>query len=220
MPDVLLVIPTELERQAFLGAWRAERKLVRPQLCGFGPIVPAGRVMQLIDEQHPRHICLLGIAGSLSNAAQVGEAYMFDEVVCYGVGVGSGSDFQSANSLGWPQWNDPNIGDSLPAVASKNHTAPGKLVTTCSASANSIEADLKRAMYPQAVAEDMEAFSVATACRLAGIGFSCIRGISNIAGQRDKSVWQISAAMKSATELYANIQAWLEQLAEKSERRQ
>lgn len=219
MPDVLLLIPTELERRAFMGAWAAEQKITPPALCGFGPIVPAGRTMQLIHEQRPKHICLLGIAGSLSKNAKVGEAYMFSEIVCYGVGVGSGNDFQSASSLGWPQWEDPRIGDSLPAVASKDYLIAGQLITTCSASASQEEAEWKRALYPRAVAEDMEAFAVASACHFAGIGFSCIRGISNVAGQRDKSTWQIDTAMTSATDLFEQLQNWLGLETEESDQR-
>ena len=44
-------------------------------------------------------------------------------------------------------------------------------------------------------AEDMEGFAVATACRLANVPLSIIRGISNVAGDRDHRRWEIDLAI-------------------------
>ncbi len=57
------------------------------------------------------------------------------------------------------------------------------------------------------MAEDMEAFAVALACQLHSIDLTVVRGISNLAGDRDKSRWQIRQSLAQA---HALTRAWLE----------
>ena len=52
--------------------------------------------------------------------------------------------------------------------------------------------------YPGAVAEDMEGFAVALACRLTGVPLAIARGISNEVGDREFERWQIPAALDAA----------------------
>jgi futalosine hydrolase len=44
----------------------------------------------------------------------------------------------------------------------------------------------------------MEAFAVAFACQRAGLPLTVVRGISNIAGERDKSQWRVKPALDAA----------------------
>jgi futalosine hydrolase len=48
---------------------------------------------------------------------------------------------------------------------------------------------------------------VALACLLGGVPLGIVRGISNDAGDRDKSRWQIPAALTAAAELALRILA-------------
>ena len=59
----------------------------------------------------------------------------------------------------------------------------------------------RRLTFPDAVAEDMEGFSVAFACAMAGCQLSIVRGISNVAGDRDKAHWRITDALHAAADL-------------------
>ncbi|NDH95322.1 MAG: futalosine hydrolase, partial [Planctomycetia bacterium] len=68
----------------------------------------------------------------------------------------------------------------------------------CAASATAEDAATRLEEFPTAVAEDMEGFAVALACRLAGVPCQIIRGISNRAGDRDKARWQIEPALRAA----------------------
>ena len=52
----------------------------------------------------------------------------------------------------------------------------------------------------KAIAEDMEGFGVAMACKLAGVPLRIVRGISNRAGDRDLTQWQIEEALAAAAE--------------------
>ena len=195
----------------------------RVELCGFGPVAAAARAAQLLGEHKPERVLLVGIAGRLDDRLAVGNAYRFDRVACYGIGAGSGGDFVSAATLGWQQWpgdagaaspqngsqTGGQIGDVISCAAGDR--AGGEqtdlLLTVCAASANAEDVRLRRQVFREAVAEDMEGFAVALACRLRGVPFDIVRGISNSAGDRDKSHWQVAAALEAAGRLAIEIMA-------------
>lgn len=210
MTKPLLLIPTEMERQ-----WAREQIAVMAsefvvELCGFGPVVAGVRTAQLIARYRPPHVLLLGIAGAIDGQLEIGSAYEFDQVACYGIGAGCGSRFQSASALGWKQWaggleNDisHSIADKIPlALPASSPIAPSRqLLTVCAAAATASEVDHHRQQYPYAVAEDMEGFAVAVACRLSQVPLRIIRGMSNLAGDRDHRNWRSSQAMGAAAQL-------------------
>jgi len=51
-----------------------------------------------------------------------------------------------------------------------------------------------RRRHPDALVEEMEGYAVALACRHAGVPVSVVRAISNVAGDRDLSNWQLTPA--------------------------
>ncbi len=208
----LILIPTEFEAQA------VRRQLTAPgstlELCGFGPIVAAARAQQAIAQHQPSSVLLLGIAGAYSPQLEVGSAYEFSEVACYGVGVGTGTNFQSAQELGWMQWQSgpasclregergvgKSIADRLPLDA--HHTVPElQLLTVCAAADGPGDVSLRTARFPLAVAEDMEGFAVAVACHLANVPVRIIRGISNRAGDRQHARWLVAEALGAAAQV-------------------
>lgn len=207
----VLLVPTAGERRVVeraIGSAAGER--LRIELCGFGPIAAAARTAHLLATLGPTRVMLVGIAGALDDRLSVGQAYRFSQVVSYGVGVGSGSDFQQASSLGWPQWpgdsavGQPTVGDRIGLAGS----APGPaLLTACAASAGPADVMLRRTLVPDAVAEDMEGFGVALACELAGVPWTIIRGISNRAGDRDHARWCVEPALEAAAALALPILA-------------
>jgi len=197
--STLFLVPTQFELEWLSNSFCEEIQLAGNslELCGFGVVASAIRTTQLIARHSPRQVLLLGIAGALAPGISVGEAVEFDETVCYGIGAGSGDGFVSAHEMGWCQWPvPPQIPDSI-----RLRTDGGKgnftLLTCCAASASEHDVRLKMKKHPSAVAEDMEGFSVAAACRFAGIPLRIVRGISNLAGDRDKNNWRVSDAMAS-----------------------
>jgi futalosine hydrolase len=216
MSRTLVLVPTELEwrvlatrlASALGDAGRLER-------CGFGAVAAAARTAGLLAANAPDRVLLVGIAGRLDDRLEIGRAYRFAEVACYGVGAGTAAGFQPAAALGWPQWpgepsdSTPAIGDLIPlqAGAAGSGAVSGMLLSACAASATADDVALRRRIYPAAVAEDMEGFGVALACRLAGVPVEIVRGISNTAGDRDKGRWQIEPALAAAADLAAEILA-------------
>lgn len=210
----LLLIPTEFERKQIAGS-HALLSSVRIELCGFGPIVPAARATSLIERYQPEHVILCGIAGCYGTALRVGAAYDFANVACYGVGVGNGLEFQTAQQMGWHHWLDSNakqsIGDKLPLAQRdpgstnvNNSLEPG-LLTVCAASGGPGDVAMRTSKFPDADAEDMEGFAVAAACRLKACPLSIVRGISNRAGDRNHQNWKVREAMDSAVELVSKM---------------
>lgn len=178
------------------------------QVCGFGQIAAAARAAALVTRYQPSRVLLIGIAGTFrGDEVAVGSACRFEEVICDGIGVGAGDDFQSAAQLGWQQFGRegewPHIGDVIPLVSTFMPDVPcaGALLSVTAASAGGGDADRRRRRYPSAVAEDMEGFGVATACGLAGVPLQIVRGISNVVGDRDKANWRIDDALDAAVTL-------------------
>jgi len=186
----LILVPTALERE------RLELPAGLPvELAGFGPLAAAASASFALSRHQPQRVLLVGIAGSFDpEALPVGTATSFGEVACDGVGVGAGPAALLPSQLGFPQLDGERpIFERTPLAG-----AGGLLVTAPSASANTIEAGARRARFPGALAEDMEAFGVALACHLAGVELFVVRGLSNVVGEREKSTWQIEAALAAA----------------------
>lgn len=198
----LLLVPTAGERRVIERAIGSDaRGRLQIELCGFGPIAAAARAAHLLAALEPASVMLVGIAGTMDDRLSIGQAYRFDGVVCYGVGVGGDGTFRPAAAVGWPQWpGNPSAGQQAigDRIVRPGTTAGNVLLTACAASAGPADVTLRRALVPDAVAEDMEGFGVAVACELAGVPWTIIRGISNRAGDRDHSHWCVEPALEAA----------------------
>jgi futalosine hydrolase len=194
---VLVPTPVELRALAELGGFPGQAV----ERCGFGPVAAAARAAQLLAHLRPARVWLVGLAGSLVEA-ELGTARTFTHVRLDGVGAGAGAAFQPASRLGFAQWEQgPERVEETLALAAPPDTAPGEILTVAAASGTPAEAAARRARYPAALAEDMEAFGVALACRLAGMEVRVVRGLSNHAGERDPARWQVHAALAAARAL-------------------
>jgi futalosine hydrolase len=170
------------------------------ELCGFGVIAAASRSAALLQSLRPSRVLLLGIAGTYDvDSLPVSSARRFASVGLWGLGAGAGEAHTGPEQM-LPQWTDDATGESIEQEL-PTHGGLGRLITVCAASASTAEAQPIRQRYPDALAEDMEAFAVALSCRLAGVPFDCIRGISNPVGDRDLSRWQIRSALEAAWDL-------------------
>ncbi len=161
---------------------------------------------------------LLGIAGSLDESIPIGSACAFDRVTCHGIGIGDAlaADHKSADELGWshiePIGCASAIGDTIElaqhrrlSVEAELIDQPMYLISVTAAAADTDEARRRRERFPDAVAEDMEGFGVAVAAHLAAVPLQIVRGISNLAGDRNHDHWQVAAALRSACELATKL---------------
>lgn len=218
MPGTLILVPTPFERDLILPELESllSRNNAVVELCGFGPVASAARSAQLIARYLPQQVILAGIAGAYGTHVEVGAAALFDNVGCYGIGAGTGAEHLSAGEMGWQHWNaltdsenggSITVGDIIPiGSTTSNLNAAGQLLLTCcSAAGSEKDVELRLNRYPSAIAEDMEGFSVAVACALAGVPLQIIRGISNQAGDRDKRNWKFKPALFAAAELVRRV---------------
>lgn len=212
MRSPLVLVPTRIEYETL---YRRLAAVVEPAggviaLCGFGVIAAAARTAELLAQYEPQQVVLVGIAGALDDRLSIGTACAFDEVVCYGIGSGSGASYRTAGEMGWLQWDDhgtSDVGDMLPLGpdAANAESPPLQLLTACAASATPAEVRWRKSKYPQAAAEDMEGFSVAVACHLRKTPLQIIRGIANRAGDRDPRNWRTNEALHAAAELASKV---------------
>jgi futalosine hydrolase len=219
----LLLIPTAYEKgmiaPEMLSLFRSLG--IDVALCGFGLIASAAQTVRLITQRQPDRVILAGIAGLYRNGevdeGWLGRAVRFDRVVCFGIGVGSGLEFKSSGQLGWSQLQSEQQAYPATDVIELDKFGKGlvddelvkengtTLLSVTAASANGDEARCKLACFPNALAEDMEGFGVATACQLCGVPISIARGFSNWVGDREHKNWKVSEAMGSVCELVIKI---------------
>ena len=215
----LLLSPSQAELTGIL-SHLGDRSLenISTNVCGFGPVGAAARTSLLIARHQPEVVLLAGIAGSLDPHCIVGDAYRFHCVRSYGIGVGDGQLFQSAGQIGWKhlQENGDDISHSIGDVIrgsdesseQDSHSVITKeLLSVCAASSSEADVRIKQRLCPQAVAEDMEGFAVAAACVMNNVRWIIVRGISNIAGDRTHSNWQIEKALKNTAKYIGRILA-------------
>jgi len=202
----MLLVPTEFERAKLQPHLKCEI-----HICGFGPIAAAARAAELIASQRPKSITLIGIAGTFNETdLPVKSAAVFREVVVDGIGVGADHQHRSAEEVGFAQWHSQGdeIHNRLALIVPADSTGlpiAKALLTVGSASGGRGDADWRRARFPTCKAEDMEAFGVALACRLASVPLTVVRGISNLVGDRRKENWAIDAALESAAGLVKRL---------------
>ena len=199
MAPNLILVPskTELARLrkrigSLPASWRIET-------CGWGILASAVQSTEHIHRHRPHQVILAGIAGTFSETAfPVGSAVAFDSVRIDGLGASWASEFQTAEQLGWGAETlcVPGL-FKLKLLSDRTGVEGLELLTVCSASGDENHARWRVARFPNVVAEDMEGYAVAASCHRANVPVSIVRGISNVAGVRDQSRWQIDRSDSS-----------------------
>lgn len=192
------------------GAWRgslAGRPLVLA-VSGVGTVAAATTVATLAARAGPSAVILTGIAGAYVGAfVPVGAAVAAASEHDLDAGVLGREDHASLATIPLPRGEAPDgpVFERLP-------TDPGWRATLARASgtvavpfatSDAISGDLDvaaaRSGRSGAAIESMEGFGAALACARLGLPFGELRGVSNVAGVRDKAAWDVPAALRAAT---------------------
>lgn len=208
---LLLLVPTAMELDCLteLGGFEPGSCIVK--LCGFGPIAAAARTADLLAALRPARVMLLGLAGTYdAEQFPIGSALEFAEVAIDGLGAGEAARFRGPTELGFPQWEDEGTRARIFDRIALDTTRPAGrerklLLSVCATSDTPAMAGNRRTRYPLAAAEDMEGFGVALACAHPGAQLRIVRGISNVAGDRDPAHWRVREALASAREIALSI---------------
>lgn len=189
---LLILVPTQLELDLLGGGGAFEgRAIVR--VVGLGPVAGAAETARLLALFTPARALLLGIAGSYDlAAAPIGTARRPSTVRCHDIGALAPDDGRVV-ALPLPQLAHPPVHDAITL-----ESGDGCSLCTVHAASGSLVQARARALRSGAVLEDMEGFGFALACRAAGVPASIVRGVSNLAGERDQARWRIGDALAAA----------------------
>ena len=174
----------------------------------------------------PRLVLQLGIAGALPGvggapSAQVGDLVVATRETYSDTGTTTPNGWASAQELGLPmaQVEGVELGGSFPLDQERVQWAmqvigrvdwqrtrtegapPALLAAPCVTSSRITGRDEEAqavAQRWQALAESMEGAAAAHICALYGVPFLEIRGISNMAGDRDRAAWAVDRAVEVA----------------------
>jgi len=197
----LLINPTQLELSRLSGA---VGKQWQTGVCGFGPVQAGVRAVELLHRNPKPQLCILaGIAGTFqAQTHPIGSTWAASQLHLHGVGASDGDQYIPADEMGLPP---EMIGPTSISVEQTLELPECAMLTTCTASGSTEEAQRRLAMYPDMALEEMEGYAIALAARQADVPFACIRAVSNIAGDRDKANWQIDAALDALAQTLKSL---------------
>ena len=205
--DLLLCVATELEGAILRDRLRpiSNVQIVR---MGVGAVNAAHAVTIAITRERPSAIVVCGIGGAYPGSGlNVGEVACA-HTECYGdLGAASPSGFLDMKAIGFPVIESPvALYNDLPLqVFPVSVRAKFVTVATCTgtdAAARALEARTGGAV------ESMEGAAVVHVAHLLGVPVGEVRGISNIATDRNPAAWRIKEAAAAAQEA---LLAWIAQ---------
>ena len=182
-------------------ATELEGALLRPHVpvitTGVGAVNAAYALTRFLDREQVDAIVVCGIAGAYPASGIAVGSVVCAESECYGdLGASSPDGFLDMEALGFPVI--PGVYNVLPMqLFPAARRARFVTMNTCTGTddaAKAIEARTGGAV------ESMEGAAIAHVAALAGIPVGEIRGISNIAGNRDRGAWRVKEAAASAQE--------------------
>lgn len=205
--DVLIVVATAGEARRLAGL------PARTVVCGVGPVSAALATQQALHRgPRPDLVVSAGIGGAFVGAGLPGSglavtplapgmAAVASQMVYGDLGAWDGGAFLGFAELGLsvlPGAENPGLfpaWEGSRALASRLGLACGTFVTVSGATGSAPQAGALLARFPGALVEGMEGAGVAQAAALHGVACTEIRGVSNMVGPRDRSSWQIGAAL-------------------------
>ena len=152
---------------------------------------------------NPSQVIMVGICGSYPQSGiNIGDLVVPREQILSEAGVCIGTGVGDASVLGLEGFDqaldfDFKLSSELFDLATKvSKTSSGKMLTVMGVSAHSEHVEARQNKFSP-VAEDMEGFALAFAGRAFGLPVAQIRGVSNVAGDRNKANWNMELAAKN-----------------------
>jgi futalosine hydrolase len=191
---------------------------------GVGPARAAAGTMRELalaqaDGAPYRAVICAGIAGGFAGRAEIGDVVVATASVAADLGAESGAEsgagpsdgsgagsgggrpaggFLTLEELGF----GPSVLAADPALVPVGGARRGQILTVSTATGTRATADGLAERFPDALAEAMEGFGVATAANALGIPFAEVRAISNLVGPRDKEAWRLADALAALTDTF------------------
>jgi futalosine hydrolase len=191
---LLVVTAVAAERDAILDATPETDVLV----AGIGPAAAAAVTAATLATDRFDVVISAGIAGGFD--IPLGVVVVASRIVYADLGVRTSDGFEpiGSTSLNVP----PDLTHQLVA---RTGALTGAVLTVSTVTGTAAGAGELRARYPDAVAEAMEGFGVATAAGWHRVAFAEVRTISNLVGPRDRRTWRVPEALGALTQAFAAI---------------
>jgi futalosine hydrolase len=206
MNDRLLVVTSVAAEREAIVAGLSEPGDVEVCVVGVGPAAAAAGTVRLLARGSYYAVLSAGIGGGFDGRIATGGVAVASETIAADLGAGTPDGFLPLDDLGFGPVRypaDPALFAALQAALPDAVTGPILAVSTATGSAAAAAA--LRTRYPDAVAEGMEGFGVATAAALSGVPFAELRTISNTVGPRDRATWRIPQALAALSEAAAPL---------------
>jgi len=165
---------------------------------GLGPVNAAFALTRCLAGLSPRAIIACGVGGAYPGSGlAVGDVVAAESETYGDLGASSPGGFMDMQALGFPVIDQtPPLFNRLPL-----DLFPATLrvpFVTCSACTGTDEQAQAIVARTGGVVESMEGAAIVHVARLSQIPVGEIRGISNIAGRRDRASWRIDEAAAAA----------------------
>ena len=167
-------------------------------VAGIGTAAAASATSAALARDRFDLVICAGIAGGFD--VPLGTVVIASRVVHADLGVETPDGFEP---IGTPAFDvRPDLVADLTA---RTNGVAGPVLTVSTVTGTAATAVALRARYPDAVAEAMEGFGVATAAAQHGVPFAEVRAISNAVGPRDRPSWRIPEALTALGKAFEEI---------------
>ena len=161
---------------------------------GVGPAAAAAGTASLLAHHDYDVVICAGIAGGL-NGTEIGQVVVADQIVFAGLGAETSDGFRPLSALGFGDERYPVDADLAQQLAHRTEGVLGTVLTVTTVTGTEETLATLRRRHPDARAEAMEGAGVAAAAARFGVPYAELRSISNVVGPRDRTSWQIDAAL-------------------------
>lgn len=172
---------------------------------GVGVASAAARTARWMTERHLQGhaydaVINAGIGGAYVGRGALGDIVVGRRTIAADLGADSPDGYLPLSELGFGNDALDADPDLFERVASALPTAvTGSILCVHTVTGTAGRAAELAGRHPDAVAEAMEGWGVATAAEDHGVPFVEIRTVSNLVGPRDRSAWRIDLAMGALT---------------------
>jgi futalosine hydrolase len=169
---------------------------------GIGPAAAAAHTSAALAAGSYDLVLSAGIAGGFD--LPTGAVVVASRVVDAQLGKETPDGFEPLGSAVASLDVEPRL---VAELAGRTGATTGAVLTVSTVTGTTRTADALRARYPDAVAEAMEGFGVASAALVHGVPFGEIRAISNAVGPRDRAAWRVDEALAALAKAVAAMVA-------------
>lgn len=206
-------LAARLDRPSFGGAWYSgnlSRLPIYLGVVGVGIVSAAVTLGSLLAQIKVDRVIMIGSAGALPGSGlDVGDVAVASSETLAELGICVGEGVGESESLNIPGLNQTislaeDLSKSMAEATDKSfRISRGAFLSVAGVSSSQSHA-LARASRFGALVENMEGYALALAGERFGITVAEVRGVSNHAGVRDKSAWNLDLANQRAQSVVLN----------------